>query len=201
MSKTRCCYQCGEPEPADEQFCPVCDGNYFVEVECDPEDLTSPRAAPGPASGEPPTPDPPPPAGHAPEPPRVVPPAPRPRRLTVMFTAAGQTSRHDVAAGKDIALGRDPKASPFAAAFAADDLISRRHAVITYGADGTTLIRDMYSVNGTYVNDEELLPGSQRPLAEGDRIRLGEHTTGHVRSAPAGPPGDTRDGKDEAGSS
>lgn len=173
----------------NEQFCLACGSNDFVE--CEPEDLAPSGSARDPDPGKPPDPD--------------IPPAPstapRPRRLTVRFTAAGKTFQHDIAAGENVALGREPMISPFAAVFAADDLISRSHAVITYGTDGTVLIEDSQSTNGTYVNDEVLLRGSKRRLAEGDKIQLGEETTGYVRSAPAGPAEDTRHGHEETGPS
>ena len=173
MSTPRCCYQCGAPEPEGEQFCPVCGSNHFVE--CAPDELAGP--GPAPAGREP---------GPAPsaEPPPDAVPVSRTRLLAITFVTDGKTARHDMAAGELVALGRDPGASPFAETFARDDLVGRLHAVIAYDADGTALIRDMYSVNGTYVNDEELPPGSQRPVTEHDRIRLGQRTQGRIRTVP-----------------
>jgi pSer/pThr/pTyr-binding forkhead associated (FHA) protein len=144
-------------------------------VECAADEL----AGPGPAANRP-EPRPAPAAG----PPPAVTPVSRTRLLAVTFVTDGKAARHEMAAGEDVTLGREPGASPFAEVFAGDDLVGRVHAIITYDAGGTALIRDMCSVNGTYVNDEELPRGSQRRVTEHDRIRLGPRTQGRIRSVP-----------------
>ena len=54
--------------------------------------------------------------------------------------------------------------------------ISRRHARIWREGD-TFLLEDLGSVNGTVVNEAVRLgPRQPRPLANGDRLRLGETT-------------------------
>jgi len=53
-----------------------------------------------------------------------------------------------------------------------DELISRQHAEIALAADGTALVRDARSVNGTFLNGEYL--EGERALREGDQIALGE---------------------------
>jgi serine/threonine protein kinase, bacterial len=54
--------------------------------------------------------------------------------------------------------------------------ISRRHARVWREGD-TFLVEDLGSVNGTVVNDAVRLgPRQPRPLANGDRLRLGETT-------------------------
>jgi tRNA A-37 threonylcarbamoyl transferase component Bud32 len=54
--------------------------------------------------------------------------------------------------------------------------ISRRHARVWREGD-TFLVEDLGSVNGTVVNDAVRLgPRQPRPLADGDRLRLGETT-------------------------
>ena len=171
VSTPRCCYTCDIPVPDGEPLCPVCGGNYFVD--CAAEEATGQGRSPGEDT-----------RGSA-QPPESPPPVTRPRQLAITFVCDGQTARHDLAPGEQVALGRDPAASPFADAFARDDLVGRLHAIIVYGPDGTPLIRDMYSTNGTYVNEEEMPPGSQRMLADGDKIRLGGQTTGRVRSVSA----------------
>lgn len=49
--------------------------------------------------------------------------------------------------------------------------VSRQHAVIKY-RDGIFLLSDLESANGTFVNDEQLPPSREYPLAHGDVIRL-----------------------------
>jgi serine/threonine protein kinase len=54
--------------------------------------------------------------------------------------------------------------------------ISRRHARVWRDGD-TFLVEDLYSSNGTIVNESiRLQPRIPRPLANGDRLRLGEMT-------------------------
>jgi pSer/pThr/pTyr-binding forkhead associated (FHA) protein len=49
--------------------------------------------------------------------------------------------------------------------------VSRRHAMITIGADGRYSIEDLQSQNGTFVNGERV---TQAALADGDRIAVGD---------------------------
>ena len=50
--------------------------------------------------------------------------------------------------------------------------ISRRHAVIRRAEHGYELL-DLGSVNGTWLNDERLVPHKSYPLASGSHLRLG----------------------------
>jgi diguanylate cyclase (GGDEF)-like protein len=73
-------------------------------------------------------------------------------------------------AGK-VTLGRKPDND----IVIADESASRLHAEIEFlSADGTFIVRDMDSTNGTYVNRERL-EGPQ-PLKPEDQIRIGQHT-------------------------
>ena len=56
-----------------------------------------------------------------------------------------------------------------------DDAVSRRHAEIIR-RNGAYSIVDTGSTNGTLLNGETLLAHEERPLAHGDRIRVGERT-------------------------
>ena len=56
-----------------------------------------------------------------------------------------------------------------------DDAVSRRHAEVVRHEDGYVLV-DTGSANGTLLNGEKLPPHEERPLAHGDRIRVGERT-------------------------
>ena len=56
-----------------------------------------------------------------------------------------------------------------------DDAVSRRHAEIIQ-REGAYSIVDTGSTNGTLLNGETLPAHEERPLAHGDRIRVGERT-------------------------
>lgn len=49
--------------------------------------------------------------------------------------------------------------------------VSRRHAVLLPHGTGL-MIMDVGSTNGTWVNDTQLMPGKQYPLAKGDHIEF-----------------------------
>jgi hypothetical protein len=50
--------------------------------------------------------------------------------------------------------------------------LSRRHAVVRWTGDGYELL-DLGSVNGTWLDDERLIPHKSYPLPSGSHIRLG----------------------------
>ena len=86
----------------------------------------------------------------------------------------------DVPAGTSLVLGRDPGESLVAAAFASYENVSRRHATITVSDTGHATIRDEYSTNGTFVNGDRVLPGTDVRITDGDRVRLGADATAEV---------------------
>jgi hypothetical protein len=86
----------------------------------------------------------------------------------------------DVPAGTSLVLGRDPGESLVAAAFASYENVSRRHATITVSDTGHATIRDEYSTNGTFVNGDRVLPGTEVRITDGDRVRLGAEVTAEV---------------------
>ena len=90
----------------------------------------------------------------------------------------------DVPAGTSLVLGRDPGESLVAAAFANYENVSRRHATITVSDTGHATIRDEYSTNGTYVNDDRVLPGTDVRIGDGDRVRLAADVTAEVSLPP-----------------
>ena len=53
-----------------------------------------------------------------------------------------------------------------------DLTVSRRHATL-HGAEEALSVRDLGSTNGTWVNDERVPPHEARPMAAGDRLRVG----------------------------
>jgi hypothetical protein len=97
------------------------------------------------------------------------------------------TGNVDIPAGTSVLLGRDPAESLVAAAFARFDNVSRRHATVQVDDSGHASIRDENSTNGTYVNDDRVLPGVEVRLVDGDRVRLAADVTGDV-SLPEGKP-------------
>jgi len=90
----------------------------------------------------------------------------------VVLRLAFPAGNVDVPAGTSLVLGRDPAESLVAAAFAGYENVSRRHATITVSDTGQATIRDEYSTNGTFVNDDRVLPGTDVHITDGDRVRL-----------------------------
>ena len=66
-----------------------------------------------------------------------------------------------------------------------DPGVSRLHAVLEQRADGTCVLRDLGSTNGTAVGDgpAPVVPHTDVPLSDGDRVRIGAWTTITVRRA------------------
>jgi hypothetical protein len=56
---------------------------------------------------------------------------------------------------------------------------SHSHALLTLSVDGSWLVSDLGSTNGTYVNDEQspLTAGQTRALKDGDEVHVGAWTT------------------------
>jgi ribosomal protein L37E len=112
----------------------------------------------------------------------------RRRRISpVVMRITFPTGNVDIPAGTSVLLGRDPAESRVAAAFARFDNVSRRHATVQVDDAGHASIKDENSTNGTYVNDDRVLPGVEVRLVDGDRVRLAADVTGDV-SLPQGEP-------------
>jgi hypothetical protein len=59
-----------------------------------------------------------------------------------------------------------------------DQTISSRHAAIFVdGPNGTVIVEDTGSTNGTFVNDEHIGFNGRRDLRDGDRVRFGAYST------------------------
>jgi hypothetical protein len=60
-----------------------------------------------------------------------------------------------------------------------DPGVSRLHALLVAGPDGSWAVVDINSANGTFLNyrKDNLKPNTPRPLLDGDRIHLGAWTT------------------------
>ncbi len=66
-----------------------------------------------------------------------------------------------------VRAGRHPESDIFL-----DDItVSRRHVEITPGPDGALTLRDVGSLNGTYVNRERI---DEVKLAPGDEVQIGK---------------------------
>jgi pSer/pThr/pTyr-binding forkhead associated (FHA) protein len=66
-----------------------------------------------------------------------------------------------------VRAGRHPESDIFL-----DDItVSRRHAEFTRGADGKVVVRDVGSLNGTYVNRERI---EEQVLSGGDEVQIGK---------------------------
>ena len=92
----------------------------------------------------------------------------RRRRISpVVMRITFPTGNVDIPAGTSVMLGRDPAESLVAAAFARFDNVSRRHATVQVDDAGHATIRDEGSTNGTYVNDDRVLPGAEVRLVDG----------------------------------
>jgi ribosomal protein L37E len=116
----------------------------------------------------------------------------RRRRISpVVMRITFPTGNVDIPAGTSVMLGRDPAESLVAAAFAQFDNVSRRHATVLVDDVGHASIRDENSTNGTFVNDDRVLPGAEVRLVDGDRVRLAADVTGDV-SLPQGEPDPSR---------
>jgi hypothetical protein len=78
---------------------------------------------------------------------------------------------------RSVSKGTDPEMDLSAQPL--DPGISHSHALLTVSTDGTWLVSDLGSTNGTYLNDAPtpLAPGQSRPLADGDRVHVGAWTT------------------------
>jgi pSer/pThr/pTyr-binding forkhead associated (FHA) protein len=81
------------------------------------------------------------------------------------FTATGYT----------IAIGRDPAVVQVLIRTDEERHVSGRHAEIQFRADGTVVVRDLESRNGTWVNDKRIK--GEAPLKVGDRLLLGNAPT------------------------
>ena len=116
----------------------------------------------------------------------------RRRRISpVVMRITFPTGNVDIPAGTSVLLGRDPAESLVAAAFAQFDNVSRRHATVQVDDSGHASIKDENSTNGTFVNDDRVLPGAEVRLVDGDRVRLAADVTGDV-SLPQGEPDPSR---------
>jgi len=98
----------------------------------------------------------------------------------VVLRLSFPTGNVDVPAGTSLVLGRDPGESLVAAAFFQYENVSRRHATVAVSDTGEATIRDEQSTNGTFINGDRVLPGTEARLRDGDRVRLAADVTAEV---------------------
>jgi diguanylate cyclase (GGDEF)-like protein len=84
----------------------------------------------------------------------------------VVFIAGERIGRKLELKDGELIVGRDPASD----VMINSDLVSRQHAKFMT-SDETTMLLDLDSTNGTYVNDERI---RQRALADGDRVAIGK---------------------------
>jgi hypothetical protein len=105
----------------------------------------------------------------------------------LVLRLAFPTGNVDVPAGTSLLLGRDPGESLVAAAFIPYENVSRRHATVTVSDTGEATIRDEHSTNGTFVNGDRVLPGTDVSIGDGDNVRLAADVTAEVSLPWPGP--------------
>jgi hypothetical protein len=111
---------------------------------------------------------------------RLVPRLPSPPSWRVIFlvgsapppTTLGLDVRQEVVMGRADAGGDAPPGLDLAPYLAADQGVSRQHAVLVPMNEGLC-IGDLGSKNGTWINGQFLEPGARHQLAPGDVIELG----------------------------
>jgi pSer/pThr/pTyr-binding forkhead associated (FHA) protein len=85
----------------------------------------------------------------------------------VVRSGGGRTGEHFIPRDERTTIGRSPDCEIFL-----DDVtVSRRHAVLVRG-DGSFLIEDLGSLNGTYVNRRRI---DTAELADGDEVQIGKY--------------------------
>jgi len=78
---------------------------------------------------------------------------------------------------------RSERRSTFPEITLGDPGVSHRHAVIIREPDGSLIIMDVGSSNGTQINGQDVAPGVRIPLCDGDEIVIGCWTRIKVRPA------------------
>jgi hypothetical protein len=153
------CPQCGEPRPEpDARLCEVCRYDYVSQAPGPPPAARAPAPAPALAKWELVlTVDP----SLDAEPDPASPPPNDPERIFPVEVSEMLVGRRDDSQNIRPAVPlNDPGAS-------------RRHAKFLRQADGSVVLHDLAPVNGTKLNGEDVVSGSQRALADGDEVTLG----------------------------
>jgi len=86
-----------------------------------------------------------------------------------------RTGEAMAATGYTIVIGRDPAAAQIVIRSEEEKHVSGRHTEIQFRSDGSVVVRDLGSKNGTWLNDRPLKDDA--PLRIGDRLLLGNAPT------------------------
>lgn len=97
-------------------------------------------------------------------------PVPSPASSGVRLRVWEGAQQRTVEVHTESVLGRDPARCHV---LLGDPEVSGRHARLAVHPDGTLVVEDLGSTNGTEVNGRRIVPGTPRPLAVGDEVVLG----------------------------
>jgi uncharacterized RDD family membrane protein YckC len=193
------------PEPAERPQTPAAPTQSAAQAAADaqaaPTQVPAPIARQAPPAPVPPTPTPPAPPAP-PAPPTVQPtaqPAPPPPPAPAQQPAATARWRVTFDTGQSLVVeglaivGRDPEPRPgeevaHRVALSSSDMsLSKTHAQFQIAADGTLVVMDRGSTNGTTLIRQGAARalGARRPaaLVDGDKVKFGDRTMDVVREA------------------
>ncbi len=144
------CHNCGHRNPEGVKFCSSC-GNALLSEGDDATITLHPNEE----------------HGYAEQTPDVTL-VEVPHGAGVLVVTRGPNTGTRYLLGDDVVrAGRHPESDIFL-----DDItVSRRHVEITPGADDTFRLRDVGSLNGTYVNRERI---DEVELSPGDEVQIGK---------------------------
>lgn len=86
-----------------------------------------------------------------------------------------RTGQQFAAQGYTIVLGRDPDSAQICIKSDEEKHVSSRHAEIQFRANGTVMLHDLGSRNGTWVNEEQVK--TEVEIHEGDTLTIGARST------------------------
>jgi hypothetical protein len=187
------CPTCGTPrERASQAFCEACGHNFRTNVPGIPLELAVPKPPPG--VDTPGSPSRCPPGADPPGSPAPAAPAVDVRWDVVVRVDANLYGKPNPDAPRDQPpqtftlfeaenmIGREGTGVRVQVPIRGDQGVSRRQALLVRQPDGTLLLRDLNSANGTQVNGAEVVPGADIPLRDGDTIAIGAWTRLAVRA-------------------
>jgi hypothetical protein len=182
------CPDCGTPPDTPQQvFCEVCGYTFRTRTSGVPPVAGAAAVPPPPAPAEPPRP--------------ALPAQPPAATATVRWDVTVQvdpdlygTRNPDAPADRppqtftlfedETMIGRAGTEVRVHIPVAGDAGVSRRQALLVRRPEGSLVVRDLGSANGTQVNGKDIVPGVDTPLQDGDRIAVGAWTRLTVRAVP-----------------